>query len=300
VIHEVIAQCAEKATITRLCRLLQVSRSGFYEAMRRRSQPPAACPLSSQALAVFQASAGTYGSRRLSAALQAQGHPIGRHRARTLMREHQLRARWRRKFVHTTDSSHGLPVASNVLNRQFSPSAPNQAWACDMTYIRTASGWLYLAVVLELFSRKIVGWAMASEMPAQLVCSALSMAIASRRPAPGLIVHSDQGCQYASQLHLDLLARHGLVPSMSRRGNCWDNAVVERFFLNLKMERVWHRQYANHAEARADIADYIVAFYNARRLHSSLGYQSPSQHEQMFAARSPASASSPIEVSEKT
>lgn len=165
------------------------------------------------------------------------------------MRANGLRARWRRKFTHTTDSCHDLPVAGNLLDRQFKPDEPNQAWASDITYVRTRSSWLYLAVVLDLFSRKVVGWAMAASLPAQLVCEALHMAIASRLPPPGLLVHSDRGSQYASQLYTGL-QRHALVGSMSRKGNCWDNAVMERFFLNLKMERVWTRDYANHAEAK--------------------------------------------------
>ena len=199
------------------------------------------------------------------------------------MRSNGLQARWRRKFVHTTDSHHEWPVAGNVLARRFKPARPNEAWASDITYIRTRSGWLYLAVVLDLFSRKIVGWAMAASMPSELVCTALNLAIVSRRPAPGMLVHSDRGSQYASQAHAALLARHGLVCSMSRKGNCWDNAVMERFFLNLKMERVWQRDYANHAEAQADIADYITSFYNPVRLHSTLGYRSPSSYEQQHA-----------------
>jgi putative transposase len=264
--------------------VLGISRSGLYAARKQRQQPAKACPLAAHASAAFEASGRSYGSRRLSATLKAQGLNVGRHRARTLMRASGLRARWRRKFIHTTDSRHTLPVAANVLDRQFKPNAPDRAWVSDITYVRTRSGWLYLAVVLDLFSRKIVGWAMAPSMPAELVCTALSLAIASRTPAPGLIVHSDRGSQYASQAHTALLTRHGLVCSMSRKGNCWDNAVMERFFLNLKMERVWLRDYANHPEAQADIADYVVNFYNAVRLHSTLGYQSPRQYEQQHAA----------------
>jgi putative transposase len=163
--------------------------------------------------------------------------------------------------VHTTDSKHALPVAPNVLTRQFDPAAQNLAYASDITYIRTGAGWLYLAVVLDLFSRKVVGWAMAPSMPAALVCDALRMAIQVRRPAAGLILHSDRGSQYASDQYQALLAGHGFVCGMSRKGNCWDNAVVERFFLNLKMERVWQSNYANHAEARLDVANYIAGFY---------------------------------------
>jgi putative transposase len=284
--HALMAQQSnvEKATVSQWCRVLDVSRSGFYTARQRQTRRRRDSLLSIQAKAAFEASGQSYGSRRLSAALKSQGLAVGRQRARTLMRSNGLRARWRRKFVHTTDSRHALPVAPNVLARQFNPDAPNRAWVCDMTYVRTRSGWLYLAVVLDLFSRKVVGWAMAPSMPAELVCAALSMAVASRQPAPGLLVHSDRGSQYASQAHTALLARLGLICSMSRKGNCWDNAVMERFFLNLKMERVWQRDYANHAEAQADIADYIVGFYNPVRLHSTLGYRSPSQYEQLHMA----------------
>ncbi|WP_157359999.1 IS3 family transposase [Caldimonas brevitalea] len=283
VIHQIVQQ-EGKACISQLCRLLGISRSGFYAARRRAAQDAAVCPVGACAKAAFEASGRSYGSRRLSAALKAQGWAVGRQRARTLMRHHRLRPRWRRKFVHTTDSRHELPVAANVLARRFRPEAPDRAWAGDITYIRTRSGWLYLAAVMDLFSRKIVGWAMAADMSAQLVCAALRMAIASRQPAPGLLVHTDRGSQYASQVHTELLARHGLLGSMSRKGNCWDTAVIERFFLNLKMERVWLRDYANHAEAMADIADYIVGFYNCVRLHSTLGYRSPVVHEQLMAA----------------
>ena len=282
-IHTLITQWVGKASIKQLCRVLEVSRSGYYAARQRAQRKPQACVQGAHAKAVFEASGHSYGSRRVSAALRAQGLPVGRHRARTLMRRHALRSRWRRKFVHTTDSRHGLPVAPNVLNRQYHPEAPNRAWVSDLTYIRTRSGWLYLAIVLDLYSRRVVGWAMAPSMPAQLVCQALHMAIVSRRPAPGLIVHSDRGSQYASGEHAALLARHGLIASMSRKGNCWDNSVMERFFLNLKMERVWQRDYANHPEAMADIADYITCFYNPIRLHSTLGYRSPVEHERQAA-----------------
>lgn len=276
---DVVTEWAKKAPIKHVCQVLGVSRSGYYGARQRAHAPAAICQDSVQLQAVFLASGCTYGSRRLSAALRAQGHAIGRYRCRTLMKTLGLKPRWRRKFVHTTDSKHDLPVAQNVLNRQFDPDAPNRAWACDVTYIRTDSGWLYLAAVLDLYSRRIVGWAMAPSMPAQLVCDALSMAISVRQPKPGLLVHSDRGSQYASAEHRRLLEKHGLLASMSRRGNCWDNAVMERFFLNLKMQRVWQTRYANHQEARHDIADYIMNFYNRTRLHSSLGYQSPTQFE---------------------
>jgi len=219
----------------------------------------------------------------LRVALANRGMTITRYRVRTLMRINGLRPVWKRKFIHTTDSNNALPIVDNVLNRQFTPEAANQAWVADITRIRTHSGWLYLAAVMDLFSRKIVGWAMAPTMPAELVCAALQMAIAQQQPTAGLIVHSDRGSQYASKLHRDLLKRHHLLASMRRKGNCWDNAVMERFFLNLKMERVWQTDYANHGEAIRDITDYIVNFYNSIRLHSTLGYL-PSNADELTSA----------------
>ena len=204
------------------CRVLGVSRSGYYGSRQRASRAPKVCATSVQLEAEFAASGKVYGSRRLCAVLRSKGLRIRRCRVRRLMREQRLRALWRRKFVHTTDSGHALPVSDNVLARRFDPSGPNQAWVSDITYIRTRSGWLYLAVVLGLYARKVVGWAMAPNMHAELVCTALQLAIVQRRPSPGLIVHSDRGSQYASALHQALLARHGLVGSMSRKGNCWD------------------------------------------------------------------------------
>ena len=293
--YQLVEQLHKKAVpVGRLCRVLGVSRSGYYGSRQRAKLAPKACLVSTQLKAEFAASGKIYGSRRLSAVLCAQGLRTGRHRVRRLMREHGLRALWRRKFVHTTDSGHALPISANVLARRFNPSGPNQAWVSDITYIRTRSGWLYLAVVLDLYARKVVGWAMAPTMHAELVCAALQLAIVQRQPAPGLIVHSDRGSQYAGALHQALLARHGLVGSMSRKGNCWDNAVMERFFLSLKTERAWQRDYANHAEAMTDIADYIVGFYNSVRLHSKLGNLPPNAFEQQLAIKQP------IVVSEKT
>lgn len=293
--YQLVEQLHKKAVpVGHLCRVLGVSRSGYYGCRQRAKLAPKACLVSTQLKAEFAASGKVYGSRRLSAVLCAQGLRTGRHRVRRLMREHGLCALWRRKFVHTTDSGHALPVSANVLARRFNPSGPNQAWVSDITYIRTRSGWLYLAVVLDLYARKVVGWAMAPTMHAELVCAALQLAIAQRQPTPGLIVHSDRGSQYASALHQALLARHSLVGSMSRKGNCWDNAVMERFFLSLKTQRVWQRDYANHAEAMTDIADYIVGFYNSVRLHSKLGNLPPNAFEQQSAIKQP------IVVSEKT
>jgi len=277
--YRVVTHLQEEAvSVSHACRILQVSRSGYYA--HRRTKPCAKrLQQQTHVKAAFSSSGASYGSRRVMHALRAQGLRIGRYRVRTLMREAGLRTNWKRKFVSTTDSRHTLPVAENVLNRQFDVGEPNRAWVSDITYIRTAQGWLYLAVVLDLYSRRVVGWSMAPTMPAGLVISALALALQQRRPVAGLVLHSDRGSQYASDEYQALLRRHHVICSMSRKGNCWDNSVMERFFLNLKMERVWQRQYANHDEARCDINQYIVGFYNAVRLHSTLGYLSPSAYE---------------------
>lgn len=277
-IYALVAQWQQKAAVTQACLVLNVSRSGYYAA-KRRSKPPAICATSVHLKAAFAASDRSYGSRRLVTELQALHIVIGRYKVRRLMREANLKPVWKRKFINTTDSKHDLPVAENILNRQFNPAKPNQAWTSDITYIRTRTGWLYLAVVMDLCSRKIIGWAMSPAMPAELVCRALHMAIGQRQPAAGLILHSDRGSQYASHEYQSLLKQHGILCSMSRKGNCWDNAVMERFFLNLKMERVWQRDYANQLEAGKDVTDYIVGFYNCVRLHSTLGNLPPMIYE---------------------
>jgi len=238
----------EAVPVRRVCELLDISRSGYYEACQRQTRERTACIVSVHLKAAFAASDGSYGSRRIVTELAGKGITIGRHRVRRLMRKHGLKACWKPKFVHTTDSKHGLPVAGDVLSRQFEPVAPNRVGIGYNLY-PPRTGWLYLAAALDLFSRKIVGWVMAPTMPAALVCTALQMAIAQRQPPAGLIVHSDCGSQYASAEYQALLQRFGLVCSMSRKGNCWDNAVMERFFLNLKMERVWRRDYANQGDA---------------------------------------------------
>lgn len=285
--YRVVAHLQQEAvSVSNACRVLQVSRSGYY-AHRRAKPSRKTLQEQTHVKAAFAASGASYGSRRVMHAVREQGMRLGRYRIRRLMREAGLRATWKRKFVSTTDSKHTLPVAENVLDRQFDVAEPNRAWTSDITYIRTAQGWLYLAVVLDLHSRKVVGWSMAPTMPADLVMSALSMALQQRRPAPGLVLHSDRGSQYASAEYQALLGRHQIVCSMSRKGNCWDNAVMERFFLNLKMERVWQRQYANHAEARRDITQYIVGFYNPVRLHSTLGYLSPAAYEAKSTVKEP-------------
>jgi transposase InsO family protein len=265
---------------------LGVSRSAYYQNQiegPKRGLADGAATL--QIKVCFQAGQQAYGSRRICQALKdKQIENMGRFKVRRLMREAGLRPVWKRKFVHTTNSNHGLPVAPNRLNREFKQLSANAAWVADITYIRTRQGWLYLAAVMDLYSRKIVGWAMAPNMEKTLVISALRFAVQQRRPAPGLLMHSDQGSQYASHDYQQELERNGMICSMSRRGNCWDNAVMERFFLNLKMERVWRQEYANHAEAERDIRDYIIAFYNTTRLNSVLGNLPPTVFERKMAA----------------
>ena len=282
--YQLVDTWKKKANIVQLCRLLDVSRSGYYAA-KVREKLDVICPVSVHVKAAFNQSGKSYGSRRLVSALHVKGIMIGRYKVRSLMRQSHLVPVWKRKFMNTTDSKHNLPVAENKLNRQFNPSEPNKAWTSDITYIRTRTGWLYLAVVMELFSRKIIGGALSPTMPAELVCRALRMAIGARQPAAGLILHSDRGSQYASDEYQQLLRQHGFICSMSRKGNCWDNAAMERFFLNLKMERVWQCNYANQLEAIKNITEYIVGFYNCLRLHSTLGNLPPMIYEREYAVK---------------
>jgi transposase InsO family protein len=283
-IYQIVNHWQKKVSVVQACRLLEVSRSGYYAA-KSRLKNEKVCATTGQLKAAFAASGCSYGSRRLVTALHNRGIKIGRHKVRRIMRKALLKPVWKKTFVNTTDSKHTLPVAGNRLNRQFNPTQPNRAWTSDITYIRTRTGWLYLAVVMDLFSRKIIGWAMDSAMPAELVCRALTMAVGQRQPTAGVVMHSDRGSQYASHEYQSLLKQHGMICSMSRKGNCWDNAVMERFFLNLKMERVWQRDYANHAEAINDITEYIVGFYNCLRLHSALGNLPPMIYEKDSATK---------------
>ena len=220
-----------------------------------------------------------YGSRRVSKQLKADGYNIGRYRARNLMKKAGVSVSYKKKFKRTTDSKHSLPVAKNLLNRRFDIEKPNTVWCSDITYLWTNEGWLYLAVVIDLYSRKIVGWALSNRMKVSLVKEALSMAYFRRRPNRGLIHHSDRGSQYAAKEYQILLTQFGMICSMSRKGDCWDNAVVESFFHTLKIECTDERRYLTREEARLDILAYIEMFYNSYRLHSSLGYESPNDFE---------------------
>ncbi len=230
---------------------------------------------------------GRYGSPRMTAELNARGHPCSENTVAKLMRQHGIRAKAPRRFVRTTDSRHGLPVAENVLDREFDPSVPNAAWAADITYIPTADGWLYLAVVEDLFSRMIVGWSMDGTMESRLVVDALGMAVRQRLPGEGLVAHSDRGSQYASDHYQRLLGRHGITCSMSGVAQCWDNAPVESFFASLKRELVHDEQYTTREQARASIFEYVEVFYNRVRRHSSLGFLSPVEYERTHNPKHP-------------
>ena len=263
-----------------MCEVLSVSASG-YKAWRGGGSPTSTRPSDVQATAVIKAIhaevKGAYGSRRMHRELKGKGYRIGINRVERLMREAGVRARHKRRFKATTDSKHSMPVAENLLARNFTPSAPNQVWTGDITYIATGEGWLYLAVVLDLFNREVVGWSIKPRMTADIVTDALSMAWFRRKPGAGVVFHSDRGSQYASHAMRDKLTQYAMTASMSRKGNCWDNAPTESFFNSLKNERVHGARYETRAQAEADLFEYIAAFYNRRRRHSTLGYRSPTQ-----------------------
>jgi transposase InsO family protein len=269
--------------VTLMCHTLAVSLWGYYAWVARpESRRTAEDRQLLAAIRVIHAeSRRTYGSPRVHATLQAQGQRIGEHRVARLMRTSAIRAKTVKKWRATTDSAHQYPVVPNTLNRQFAVAYPNRVWAGDITYVWTAEGWLYLAVVLDLYSRRVIAWGMGSRLTQQLATAALTMAVEHRRPASGVLHHTDRGAQYAATLYRELLAGHGLTASMSRRGNCWDNAVVESFFHTLKTELVHHRRYITREEARQDIFEWIEVFYNRTRRHSTLGYRSPAEFEAM-------------------
>ena len=264
-----------------LCRTLQVSRAGFYAWQRRPPAPRARADdrLGLEIAAIHAESRQRYGSPRVHAELADRGCRTSRKRVARLMRARGLAARRGRRFRVTTHSRHPFPVAPNVLARQFDRPQPDRAWVTDITYIPTREGWLYLAVLLDLCSRLAVGWAMSDRITDALTLDALGMALARRRPPQGLLHHSDRGSQYASGDYQRLLARHGIVGSMSRRGNCWDNAVAESFFATIKVELVHDAAWATRAAARAELVEYLEVFYNGQRRHSALGYLSPRAFE---------------------
>lgn len=281
-----IEEQGDQFAVSRLCRVLRVSRTGYLQwrarapSSRKRSNDK----LGAQLRIIHAENGRSYGRIRLWKALSAQGQRVGQERVRRLMKLNGLRSVYRRPYRITTRSDHLKPVAANLLNRRFYQSAVDRAWVADITYIPTGEGWLYLATVLDLASRRIVGWSMAGRMPAKLICDALAMAYFRRKPAVGLVVHSDRGVQYASDAYRMQLAQYRMVQSMSRKANCWDNAPMESFFKTLKVERVHQCRYQTRDQARSDIVNWIEGFYNSRRMHSALNYQSPVQFERQLRA----------------
>jgi putative transposase len=264
------------------CEALDVSPAGYYA---WRDRPAGARQQRQHALlvgirAIHAEFKARCGSPRVHAELAARGHDCCVNAVAKLMRDHDIRAKAARKFRCTTDSDHDLPVADNLLGRPFDPAAPNEAWVADITSIPAREGWLYLAAVEDLYSRRVVGWALAEHLGSRLVVDALALAVERRLPGEGLLAHSDRGSQYASDHYQSLLARHGITCRMSRRADCWDNAPMESFFASLKKELVHGADFATRAQARAAIVEYIEVFYNTRRRHSSLGYVSPAEYEQ--------------------
>ena len=263
-----------------LCRMLGVSESG-YRAWKRGGKPGRKRLTDAQMLALIQAIhaelKGAYGSPRMVKELRGRGFSASKPRMERLMRENGIKARHKRRYKATTDSKHNLPVAPNLLDRDFTPLAPNQVWTSDMTYLWTGEGWLYLAIVLDLFNREVVGWSLKPRMTADIVTDALTMAWFRRKPGAGLVHHSDRGSQYASHAFQAKLKEYGMTCSMSRKGDCWDNAPTESWFGSFKNERVHGERFETHDEVKAMAFEYIEVFYNRKRLHSTLGYQSPVQ-----------------------
>jgi len=262
---------------------MRISRSGDYAWRKRKKslgQKKDDC-LIPIVQAAHRKSKGTYGARRIAAEITAHGVPCGRFKAKTLMNLAGVAVQQKKKFKVTTDSKHNLPVAPNLLNRQFEVCEPDRVYVSDLTYIWTQKGWLYLAVVIDLFSRQVVGWSLQDRMMTNLIVDALRMAIWRRQPGKGLLFHSDRGSQYCSKKFQKMLHDHNMISSMSRKGNCWDNSVAESFFGSLKTERVYLTNYMNKENAKSDIVDYIEMFYNSTRRHSYLGYISPKEFEKM-------------------
>jgi transposase InsO family protein len=265
-----------------MCSTLGVSRSGFYawdardESLRDRENRRLLALIREEHVR----SRGTYGAPRVHASLKRRGETCGSNRVERLMRKAGIRSKVRRKFKRTTDSDHEYVIAPNLVGREFDVAGPNQVWVSDITYIATDEGCLYLASTLDLFSRRIVGWAMSERMTSSIVVDALEMAIGRRAPPAGLVHHSDRGAQYAAHAFRGLLERHRIVCSMSGKGNCYDNAVKESFFHTLKAELCEHEHYSTRDQARASVFDFIEVFYNRQRLHSTLGYRTPAEFEQ--------------------
>jgi transposase InsO family protein len=276
-----IAAQGKAFALSAMCTVLDVSISG-YRAWSSGGTPNRIRLTDEQLLAVIRAMhtelKGAYGSPRMVRELRRRGFTAAKERVERLMRENGIRARHKRRYKITTDSKHGLPVATNLLERNFTPATPNQVWTSDITYLWTDEGWLYLAIVLDLFNREVIGWSLKPRMTTDIVIDALTMAWFRRRPEAGVMHHSDRGSQYASYTFQDKLKEFGMTCSMSRKGNCWDNAPTESWFNSFKNERYHGHRYATHADMKAASFEYIEVFYNRIRQHSTLGYHSPTQY----------------------
>ena len=285
--YDFIRDHSREFHVENACRVLNVTPSGYYAWCGRSASVREIddARLIDKIKGIYDATNGVYGVRRIHRQLLLDGERCSRNKVARLMRKCGIKARRKHKCRVTTDSKHNLPVAENLLARKFFSADPNQVWVSDITFIWTLEGWLYLAAVIDLHSRMIVGWSMSEHIDRTLVLDALSMAVGRRDLRPGLIHHSDRGSQYASNDYQTALSQHKMRPSMSRKGDCWDNAVAESFFSTLKTERVHHRLYRSRAEARRDIFEYIEVFYNRVRLHSTLGYLSPAQFESRTLAK---------------
>jgi putative transposase len=282
--YQFIERHRSEYPVVTMCRVLDVTRGSYYA---WRVSRPGPREMADQALVpkirhYFKQSDQTYGSKRIQTDLEEAGIRCGHNRVARLMWQNNLVVKTKRRFkVKTTDSAHKLPVAPNLLNQDFVATERDEIWLTDITYVPTKEGWLYLAAVMDLYSRKVVGWAMSDSLHRQLVIDALQMAVTARKPSPGLLHHSDRGCQYASAEYQTLLTQTRMIGSMSRKGNCYDNAPMESFWGTMKRERIFHRRYATRAEAKSDIFEYIEVFYNRYRRHSALGYKSPVSYEQL-------------------
>ena len=283
-----IADHQQSWPVVVLCEVLGVGRSGFYDYLKRQAKParnPEKGALLERIKAISEKTHHSYGSRRMTKQLQDEGYDVGRFKVRRVMKQAGVSVEGRRRRApQTTESRHGYRVAPNVLERNFDVTAPNVAWCGDITYLWTEEGWLYVSVLVDLYARKVVGWGMSDHVDTQLVTDALEMALGRRRPPTGLVHHSDRGSQYASYAYRELLAAHGIVCSMSGKGDCLDNAVAERFFGSLKRERTSKYSYRTRQEARDDVIDYIEMCSNSWRKHSSLGYVSPNAYEKIAQA----------------
>jgi putative transposase len=265
-----------------MCRLLGVQTNNYYSYQKRQTDKPD--DLRHQEMLewvkdIAKFSDNTYGERRIQKVLNTLSFPVSRRKTAQLMKEAGVWVRYKKKYKATTNSDYKKPIYDNILKQDFVAQQPDLVWVQDITYVWTSEGWLYLAVVIDLYSRKVVGWSMSTRMKASLVCDALTMAIWQRQPTAGLILHSDQGVQYASKAYRRLIKTHGFEGSMSKKGYCWDNAVAESFFGSLKQERVHWRNYSTRFNAQQDILNYMAMWYNSHRLHSYLDYQSPNDFE---------------------